>query len=92
MILPEKKFFLFGMGDREKYIYKNFSLIRYSDNKILYAWNNCSEEFIYSDYTVILTKSNGERVVLYENENGFYVDDTCITASKITLPDFKEYK
>ncbi|MBO4983773.1 MAG: hypothetical protein J6D23_06910 [Clostridia bacterium] len=92
MILPEKNFFLFGMGDRDKYIYKNFSLTRYSDGKILYAWNNCTEEFLYSDYTVVLTKNNGGRVVLYENEEGFFIDDKCICASKIYLPDFKEYK
>ena len=92
MIKPENNFFLFGMGDREKYIYKNRSLIRYKDNEILYAWNNCTEEFIYDRYTVILTKNDGGRVVLEENEEGFFVDGKCLSASKINLPDFEEYK
>ena len=92
MILPEKKFFLFGMGDREKYIYKNCSLIRYKDGKLIYAWNNCTEEFLYSDYTVVLTKKDGGRVVLFEDETGFYVDGKCLYSSKLNLPDFKEYK
>ena len=92
MINPEKKFFLFGMGDREKYIYKNRSLIRYSDNKIIYAWNDCTEEFIYDRYTVIIKKNNGRRVVLTENEEGFFIDKVCLTASKINLPTFEEYK
>ncbi|MBE6674121.1 MAG: hypothetical protein E7596_03325 [Ruminococcaceae bacterium] len=92
MIKPENNFFLFGMGDREKYIYKNRSLIRYKDNEILYAWNNCTEEFIYDQYTVILTKNDGGRVVLEENEEGFFVDGKCLSASKINLPDFEEYK
>lgn len=92
MIKPEKQFFLFGMGDREKYIYKNKSLIRYKDNKIIYAWNSCSEEFLFDEYTVILTKKDGERVVLLENEEGFYVDDICLCKSKINLPSFEGYK
>ncbi len=92
MIKSENNFFLFGMGDREKYIYKNRSLIRYKDNKIIYAWNDCTEEFFYDQYTVILTKKDGGRVVLTENQEGFYVDDKCLTSSKINLPDFEEYK
>ena len=92
MIAPEQKFFLFGMGDREKYIYKNKSLIRYRDNRIIYAWNQCDEEFIYEDYTVILTKKDGERVVLLENEEGFFVNDICLCSSKINLPTFERYK
>ena len=92
MIKPENNFFLFGMGDREKYIYKNSSLIRYKDNKIIYAWKGCTEEFIYDKYTVILTKNDGGRVVLTENEDGFFVDGKCLTSSKINLPDFEEHK
>ena len=92
MITPEKKFFLFGMGDREKFIYKNHALIRYKDNKIIYAWNCCKDEFFYDEYKVIITKNNGERIVLLENEDGFYVNDICLTASKINLPTFEGYK
>lgn len=92
MIKAEKQFFLFGMGDREKYIYKNCSLTRYKDNKIIYAWNGCTEEFFFDEYKVILTKKDGERIVLLENEEGVYVDEKCLCSSKICLPDFKEYK
>ena len=92
MIKPENNFFLFGMGDREKYIYKNCSLIRYKDNEIIYTWSGCTEEFIYDRYTVILTKNGGGRVVLTENEDGFFVDGECLSASKIHLPDFENYK
>lgn len=93
MIKAEKQFYLFGMGDREKYIYKNRALTRYRDNKIIYAWNKSyDEKFIFDEYTVILTKNSGERVVLRENEDGFFVNDKCLTASKINLPNFSEYK
>ena len=92
MIKAEHQFFLFGMGDREKYIYKNKSLVRYKDNKIIYAWNDCTEEFLSDEYTVILTLNDGGRVVLCENEEGFYVNDACLASSKINLPTFEEYK
>ena len=92
MIRPEQQFFLFGMGDREKYIYKNKSLIRYKDNKIIYTWDDCTEDFLYDQYTVILTKNDGTRVVLLENEEGFYVDGVCLTQSKINLPSFEGHK
>ena len=92
MIKAEHQFFLFGMGDREKYIYKNKCLVRYSDNKILFAWNGYDEEFIFDEYTVILTKNTGERVVLLENEEGFFVNDVCLTSSKINLPTFEGHK
>ena len=92
MVRPEVQFFLFGMGDREKYIYKNKSLTRYKDNKIIYAWNECDEEFFFDKYTVVLTGKNGEKTVLTENEDGFFVNDTCLCQSKINLPTFEEYK
>lgn len=92
MIKPENKFFLFGMGNRDKYIYKNCSLISYKDRKTVYAWNNCTEEFFYDEYKVVLTKKSGESVVIYENEEGLFVNEKCLTASKINLPDFENFK
>ena len=92
MIKPEKQFFLFGMGDREKYIYKNKALIRYRDNKILYAWNGYDEEFKYNEYKVILSKKHKKRVILFENEDGFFVNNECLSASKINLPTFDGHK
>ncbi len=92
MIRPENQFFLFGMGDREKFIYKNNALIRYKDNKILYAWNGYTEEFFYDKYTVVLTGKGGERVVLSENEHGFFVNSHCLAKSNINLPTFEGHR
>ena len=92
MIQPESQFFLFGMGDREKYIYKNKSLIRYKDNLCIYSWDGYDEEFIFDEYTVILSKKGEGRVVLFENETGFFVNDQCLSKSKINLPTFEGFK
>ena len=92
MIKPEKSFFLFGMGNREKYIYKDCKLIRYKDNHVVYSFGECNEELVYDQYIVILTKKDGGRIVLFENEEGFFVDELCLTKSKINLPSFENYR
>lgn len=92
MINAEHKFFLFGMGDREKFIYKCGQLIKYKGYEVVFNWSVKSEEFIYDRYTVVITTNGGERITIKENESGVFVDDLCITASKLNLPDFEEYK
>ena len=92
MILPENKFFLFGMGHREKYAYKCGQLINIKNNTVVRFWDYASEKFIYDEYTVILTLKDGSTVMLYENEEGFFIDDYCVEKSKLNLPSFKGYK
>ena len=92
MIKPEKQFFLFGMGHRQKTVYKNGKLIDCSDNSVIYSWDLEKEEFIFDRYTVILTLKDGSTVRIYENAEGVYVNDICISASRLNLPDFEEYK
>lgn len=92
MITPENNFFLFGMGHRQKYVYKNGNLTNIKTSKIEFSWNVDSEEFIYHQYTVILHLSDGKSITIYENEIGLFIDDLCIEKSYIHLPDFKEYK
>ena len=52
MIKPEAQFFLFGMGERPKFIYKNGTLISYPDYSVKYEWNVKNEKFIFDKYTV----------------------------------------
>ena len=92
MIKPEKQFFIFGMGHREKTVYKNGKLMRIADNSVLYTWDVEKEEFIFDRYTVNLTLKNGSTVKIYENAEGVYVNGVCIASSKLNLPDFEEYK
>ena len=51
MIKPEKQFFLFGMGHRQKTVYKDGKLINVSDNSVIYSWDVADEEFIYRNYS-----------------------------------------
>lgn len=92
MVLPENKFFLFGMGHRQKYVYKCGKLIHIKSNEIKFSWEIDSEKFIYDEYTVILNLKSGEQVTIYENEDGLFVDDLCLEKSELKLPDFNGYK
>ncbi|MBQ7760852.1 MAG: hypothetical protein IJ400_02240 [Clostridia bacterium] len=92
MIIAENAFYLFGMGHREKYLYKCGSLIRIADNSVIHKWAVMKESFIYDEYTIILTLTNGQIVKLYENEIGFYINDVCLATGKLNLPSFEEYK
>ena len=92
MIKPEKQFFLFGMGHREKTVYKDGKLTTVIGNSVLYSWDVAKEEFLFDKYTVILTLTDGSTVKIYENCQGVYVNGTCIASSSLVLPDFEEYK
>lgn len=95
-------FFIFGMGTREKYVFREtadgtYELVRYSDNAKVYDKLKCVG--IFPDiYTVVAEKENRE-IIIYEDENGIYLKDSDITAPldesvKINIPDFSgsEYK
>ncbi|MBQ8163658.1 MAG: hypothetical protein IJZ93_04765 [Clostridia bacterium] len=101
MIQAESRFFIFGMGHREKYVYKDSKLINVKTNKAVFSWNIEKEEFLYGKYTVILHTKQGTTVTITENEDGVYVkqekngdriEQICLTEQKISLPDFEEYK
>ena len=72
--LPEASFFLFGMGNREKLIYKNGSLISVHNQKTLYKWNVKEEIIIPNDYTVFLSTTDNKKVFIYEDEKGVFIE------------------
>ncbi len=92
MIKPERQFFLFGMGHREKTAYMDGKLTTVFGNSVLYSWDVEKEEFFFDEYRVVLTLKDGSTVEIYENCEGVYVNDTCIASSRLNLPTFEEYK
>ena len=103
MIKAEKGFFLFGMGNREKYVYKEGgSLIKISTSEVVYSFEVEREKFLYDRYTVVIWTNDKKTYQLYENSYGVYLKDIsngsdngekCITGGDfINLPDFEDYK
>ncbi len=90
--LPAISFFLFGMGDRRKMIYKDGQLRDAVTGEVLRKWPVKRELILPPDYTVELETTDGRRVRIREDEAGVYLRekdrDEALTESPLKLPAF----
>ena len=90
-IQAEQPFYLFGMGNREKFIYRNGVLTALS-GRAEQRFEVAKEQILADRYEVRLTLKNGDTVRLYENEQGFYAEQDgqtrCLTEGALCLPTF----
>ena len=90
MIKPEKQFFIFGMGNREKLIYKEGGeLIRFDTNEVILKLNIITDQFLFDRYMVVIWTKDGKIYRLYENSYGVYLDDTAFTSGIVMREDGK---
>ena len=102
MIKPEKQFYIFGMGNREKYIYKKGgSLIKFSTNEAVYSFDVKREKFLYDRYMVVIWTNDEKVYLIKENSYGAYLYDITdgekqililCESEYINLPDFDNCK
>lgn len=92
------RFFLFGMGNRDKYIYKDFQLISVNNDSIVYHVDNAiTDSIMPSEYCVSIKTTHGD-IKIFENENGIWLakEDTVnpisINQCYLELPSFNEFK
>jgi hypothetical protein len=96
--LPDISFYLFGMGNREKYLYKNGELINCRSGETVFRHIFKSEMIVPNSYTVYGITNENEEVLIYEDEKGiWYIDHTGklrIDKSdcQINIPQFENYK
>ncbi|MDP2334887.1 MAG: hypothetical protein Q8N05_00255 [Bacteroidota bacterium] len=96
--MPDVKFFLFGMGNRAKLVYKNGILKNAISGEILKKWNISKEIIVPPDYSVYITLSDGSIISIIEDRNAVWIVENKIrmavpgTETLLQLPDFKEYK
>lgn len=93
--MPDLKFFLFGMGDRTKFLYKDGKLKDAKTGEVKKEWKVKKEIIVPSEYLVYLETENGKRIRIQENEKGVYITEgkreTALSQSKINLPVFKDH-
>ena len=93
MIRPEAPFFLFGMGQREKYFYKNKSLFDLSGEPVLDLTEAVTDRILPAEYTVCLAFADGSTAQLREDEEGVWFEKNgesrCLTAAPVSLPTFE---
>lgn len=91
----EKKFFLFGMGMREKLFYSSGVLRKIPSGEVVFAYEIESDEIIPWEYRVDMRTKSG-RISLYENEEGVFLDRgeesvSALTTGKLRLPAFADH-
>ena len=103
MITPERQFYIFGMGHREKYVYKaGGDLIRVSNGEVVHHFDVKDEKFLFDRYMVVVWTNDGKIFNIVEDESGLYLKDItsgnesiieCLASGeKINLPDFEDCK
>ncbi len=97
--LPDVKFFLFGMGNRAKFIYKDGALKTAFTGETIKSWAISHQSIVPNEYQVTLRTLDGAPVIIYENESGLYIQEgeqapvlVEGTAEPILLPDFEAYQ
>ena len=94
--LPKVNFYLFGMGNREKLIYKNGALYNAFTNKLVYKWDVEEEVIAPHIYSVAIKTKDKKYVFLVEDALGFRLEQksiiSYISKNPVSLPDFKQYQ
>lgn len=95
--MPGVPFFLFGMGNREKYLYKNGQLIESFSGKVIREWSVNDELIVPSLYRIVIKTDDGKFITLQEDEEALWlIDDngkrTVIgeTSYPVSLPSFSD--
>jgi DUF1680 family protein len=96
--MPDVKFFLFGMGNRTKLIYKAGKLINSFTGKVAYEWQIKNETIIPNDYRVNIETLTDVSVSIFENEKGVFISERGKeipipgTETPVSLPSFEKYR
>ena len=88
---PEADYFFFGMGRRQKMIYQHGRLTTLDEKTVVADLGEMEKDTIMPDrYEVVITKRNGEKIRIWEDERGVYIDGKRIagTSQRVRLPLF----
>jgi hypothetical protein len=92
MRLPECSFYLFGMGDRRKLLYRGGALLDALTGETVRRWEAKAERILPSEYRVEIETADGGAAVV-EDEEGVWIEEAgervCVTASRLLLPRFE---
>lgn len=90
--LPDVRFFLFGMGPRQKLIYRDGKLLNALSKQVIRSWPVASDSIFPSDYTVHIRTTEGKEVFIAEDTAGVWVEESgtraALSRSPVKLPSF----
>lgn len=92
------RFFLFGMGNREKYLYKDYKLINIRNDSVVFtAKKPLHDSIMPSEYSVLIETSEGQ-IEIKEDEEGIWLNRGGVTHLPpgrncyLKLPSFDNFK
>lgn len=94
--MPSVNFYLFGMGNRPKLLYKKGELKNALTGQVLHTWPVVQEFILPHEYREVLQTSSGI-VVIREDGNGIHLmqkgQEVILQGSDnpVRLPEFREY-
>ncbi len=95
MQLPKVKFYLFGMGNRHKFLYRDGTLFNALTDEAVRRWEVTKETIQPCEYTVRLNTSDGKEVVITEDEKAVWIQEgvnrLSLTEGTVNLPKFKDH-
>ena len=71
--IGENDYYLFGMGNRKKILFKDGNLIDLDSKKTLYELSVKNYLIVPNEYTVLLSTTQGDYIKIYENEDGIFI-------------------
>lgn len=94
--LPAIDFFLFGMGPRAKFVYRDGKLTNALSGALVRQWRVKAERIVPSAYTVVLRTTDGGEVFLFEDEEAFWLEEPgkkqALSRGKVKLPPVTDYR
>ena len=92
--LPDVRFFLFGMGQRAKFICRDGKLLDARTGAVVREWPIAAATIVPPDYEVALQTASGAQVVIREDEQAVWIEEggqrTALegTRQPVKLPTF----
>jgi hypothetical protein len=96
VILPTKKYFLFGMNTRKRIVYENGTLTDLGTGQKIKSWFVKKDTILAEQYAVELETVDGRKVRIEENEKEIFYDDSrfkiSLSESPVYFPSFNNKK
>lgn len=95
-VLPDVRFFLFGMGLRAKFIYRDGKLLDATTGAVVREWKISADVILPADYKVALETADGRKLTIREDEEAVWIEEggarTAIKGMRtaLKLPVFAE--
>ena len=95
--LPDERFFLFGLGLRQKLLYQNGALVKALSGEVVRRWAVREDFILPADCTVVIRTTDDREARIVEDERGMWLvedgrtNQVPNTGAPVRLPDFAAY-